>query len=352
MIVIRNLGIRLKKTDTSDVLKLLEANDILEIKLKLKKELEHVIIPLKNGINNEIIKNLMGTREHEIINDEFELKKINEKSIREILLNTLPNRYHQFIPTAFDQMGSIAVIDIQDEIAHFKSNISSAILKLNPSIKSVYRKSSKVSGPYRIRGLELIGGIDEPVTIYKEHGIRFYVDVKKIYYSPRLSTEHSRIAAEVKDNEKILDMFCGLAPFAFHILNRIGADITAIDINPNAKQLIAKTCELNKRLKHQLEVIIADAKEVAEKMIKQGIKYDRIIMNHPSGSSNYLKFAEKLLGDTGVIHFYTFAPVKDYQRYSEEIIALNSNELKLKKIHKVRQSSPSEFHLCIDLIRT
>ncbi len=338
-----NTGIKIHKSYTSKILVILKKNGILDEKYKINKIDEYVMVPVKHL---DCLDKLIDVP-YEAIQFDFTSKKIKKKSIKEILLEIIPRELHSFIPTAFDQIGEIAIIDIKNEILEFKEKIGSSILIFNKKISTVYRKSGKVDGVYRIRDLELIAGEDNPITIHKEHNIRFLIDVKRIYFSPRLAREHQRIASIVEKNELILDMFCALAPFAFHILKDKECHVTVIDINPASREYINKTFELNRKINKNIDILIGDAHLLNKQLISSGNKYHHIIMNHPSGAIDFLDDAIKLLDTNGTIHLYIFSPVEDYNAYCN--VLLEDYPVVIINIHRVRQSSPSEYHLSIDL---
>ena len=312
----------------------------------LRKE-DSVLIPIKEKQVSQEIEEF----NYNIITFYFDEVKRKRNSIREILVDKLPQNVHELIPTAFDVTGNIAVIDIKDEMMEYSKDIGESIMELNPSIESVFRKSSKVDGLYRIRGLELISGKNNTVTIHREHGLRFQIDLAKTYFSPRLATEHDRVARLVREDEKILDMFCGVAPFAFHILKLVKARCICIDINPNVEDAIQTNMALNRSLNNDLEVIIGDVREVMDPVRYQKYQsfFDRIIMNHPSAAIDFLDQALQLISPNGTIYLYSFVPNKKTEEYCKSL--LKKFSVKIMDIVKVRQSSPSELHVCIELMK-
>ena len=68
-------------------------------------------------------------------------------------------------------------------------------------------------GEYRTQKYECIAGIDKREAIYKENNVTLVLDVEKVYFSPRLSTERKRIYQQVVPGETILVMFSGCSPY-------------------------------------------------------------------------------------------------------------------------------------------
>ncbi len=276
---------------------------------------------------------------------EVEPKETKPHSIKEILIEQIPNKLIEYIPTSFDIIGTIAIVELKDEIRFCATEIGMAIMVIHPNISCVYEKTGAVSGLYRTRELVCIAGKDDPLTIHKEYGLQIVVDVKNTYFSPRLSTEHNRVATMVQENEKVLDMFCGVGSFPLHIAKRISSHVVAVDLNPHAIACLKQSISKNK-LVGKIEPLQADAKTLSF----NPNSVDRIIMNHPSQAMNYLEHAIHFLKRSGKIHFYCFAPIKDTEDFITHKLKEADINLHVKKVTVVRQYSPTENHVCADLV--
>ena len=205
-------------------------------------------------------------------------------------------------------------------------------------------KKSAVHGTIRIRDLELIAGEDDPVTIHKEHGARLKLNVKEVYFSPRLATERKRVSDSVHDGENILDMFCGIGPFPIVIARNNDVNITGVDINENAIKYFEENIKLNK-----LENILAICGDVREVSTSFKTKFDRIIMNLPGLAYDFLDVAMNLIEDNGTINYYEFSD--GYEQGKKRLIdaALKENKnVEIINTRKVKSTSPGEWHVAID----
>ena len=119
--------------------------------------------------------------------------------LKKALEGILSEKESEELFSAFDQIGDIIVIRIPDSLLSKKKIIGGIILERVSTAKSVFYQSSDVEGDFRTRSLELVAGEDRTETEYKEYGCRFAVDVEKVFFSPRLSTERERIANLVQD---------------------------------------------------------------------------------------------------------------------------------------------------------
>ena len=136
--------------------------------------------------------------------------------------------------SAFDQVGNIIIVRIPDLLLPKKKLIGETLLEQVKNAKSVFYQSSSVEGEFRTRDLEILAGDDKTETEYKESGCRFIVDVRKAFFSPRLSSERMRIAELVSDGEVIVNMFGGIGMFSIIAAKKKKCSVYNIDINPDA----------------------------------------------------------------------------------------------------------------------
>ena len=135
--------------------------------------------------------------------------------------------------------GDIVILEIPEDLEGYKNLIGEAALKFTKR-KAVFRKKSEIKGIIRTRELEHIAGEVVSETIHHEFGCKLMLDVKKVYFSPRLATERKRVADNVKDNEIIVDMFAGFGPFPILITKDHDVQIYAIDIESRGLQVHAE----------------------------------------------------------------------------------------------------------------
>ena len=204
--------------------------------------------------------------------------------------------------SAFDQVGDIIIVRIPDLLLPKKKLIGETLLEQVKSAKSVFYQSSSVEGEFRTRNLELLAGDDKTETEYKESGSRFIVDVRKAFFSPRLSSERMRIAKLVNDEEVVVNMFGGIGMFSIIAAKNKKCSVYNIDINPDAANFCQKNIAINK-LTGNVISIHGDASNVIEKQLKN--KSDRTLMLLPEKSDEFLNSAILATKNNGVIHYYS-----------------------------------------------
>ena len=316
----------------NDARKELMEKNLMRMDYRIKAGKDYGYIPIKEDIEGFEIADIelipLNTRPHnfsELLEDELTAEEIEN------------------LRTSFDTIGEIVILEIPDELEPKKNIIGDATLKFTKR-KSVYMKTSAVHGTIRIRDLELIAGEDEPVTIHKEHGARLKLNVKEVYFSPRLATERKRVSDSVCDGENILDMFCGIGPFPIVIARNNDVAVTGVDINENAIKYFKENIKLNKV--KNVKAVCGDVREVSESF---KMKFDRIIMNLPGLAYDFLDVAMKLIEDGGIINYYEFSD--GYEQGTKRLIEAGLKENKNVEIintRKVKSTSPGEWHVAID----
>ena len=245
----------------------------------------------------------------------------------------------------FDIIGNIAIVKFDGKPPK-KEKLAAVneILKRNRNVNTVFEKIGMTQGEERIPKLrKLIGG--KSVSLYKENGCLFYVDVKKVYFSPRMGSERLRVIEKVKKGEKVLDMFCGVGPFAIPIAKK-ASKVVAIDINKNAINLLKKNIKLNKV--SNIEYYCGDSSKIVKKF---DYKFDRIIMNFPLYAYKFLGEAVKKCNDNAVIHLYSFIKDGNTDIIRKEIMKTCSKKFKKIKIeeHKAGEVAPFLERTCFDI---
>ncbi len=210
-------------------------------------------------------------------------------------LNGIPARKYSDFSASYDVIGSIAIIKrkgIDDAI-----KIAGELIK-RKNIEAVYLDNG-ISGNFRQHNLRFLAGNEIYETIYRENSIKLKVNIKYDYFSPRLATERLRVSNSVSENEFIIDMFAGVGPFSILIASRHNVNITAIDINCHAISMLDENIKMN-RLIGKITGICGDA----SKVIDNYNNADRIIMNLPHESFNFIDIALKHLKTGGTINYY------------------------------------------------
>ena len=325
------LAVRVLKREAEKARRKLIELGVLAKGYAVRREGEFVLFPVTEEVEG-----------FELVEAEFERLKRRPHSYREVV--EVPDSVKPLLPSSFDVIGDIAIIELPDELMPYGKAIGEAILKVHKHIKAVFAKGSKVEGEYRVRELIYLAGEKRTETLHRENGIRLKLDVAKVYFSPRLATERMRIFRKAKPGEVVFDMFAGVGPYSI-LLARKAKLVFACDLNPWAIRYLEENIRLNKA--HNVVPILGDARKVAGKL-----KADRVIMNLPKFADRFLREAMLSVRNGGVVHYYGFGPEEDLYSEHEARIKAVARELgfsvEFLERRKVRPYAPRQFNIAID----
>ncbi|ASJ01727.1 tRNA (guanine(37)-N1)-methyltransferase Trm5b [Thermococcus gorgonarius] len=325
------LAVKVPKREAEKTRRKLLELGVLAKGYSVKREGEFVLFPVTKPVEG-----------FELVEAEFDRLEKRYHSYREVV--EVPEELRPLLPSSFDIIGDIAIIELPEELMPYGRAIGEAILKVHRHIKAVFAKGSKVEGEYRVRELIHLAGEKRTETIHRENGIRLKLDVARVYFSPRLATERMRIFRKVKPGEVIFDMFAGVGPYSI-LLARKAKLVFACDINPWAIRYLEENIRLNRV--NNVVPILGDVRKVAGK-----IKADRVIMNLPKFADRFLREAMMSVKSGGVVHYYGFSPEEDLFSEHEAKIKAVAKELGLSveflDRRKVRPYAPRQFNIAID----
>jgi tRNA (guanine37-N1)-methyltransferase len=248
---------------------------------------------------------------------------------------------------SFDIIGDIAVIDLPEEDVDIKTEVGEAVLRTHKAVKAAVLKSGVVEGKWRLRRFEHLAGERRTETLYREHGMTLKLDINKVYFSPRLSFERKRVLELTRDGETVVDLFCGIGPFAVLLAKYRDVRVYALDINPDAVEYLKENILIN-RVARKVVPVLGDAREAAP-----GGVADRVIMNLPKSAGEFLDTAMDTLKEKGgTIHFYTIAPEGDLWSRGEgllkEAAGKKGRDVRITGKRVVRPYSPRNYHVVLD----
>lgn len=300
---------------------------LLATGLKIRADEAQVYLPVVPDLDDRILAQVAPGRQ--IAECEFEESE-RRKTIEDLL---------GFEPS-FEIIGDIAVT-----VEDYDRKVGEAIMAVHSNVKTVLVPVTGVTGEFRVREFRVLCGEGRTTTTYREHGFAFEMDLAKVYFSPRLSTERKRVADQVTDMEFVVDMFAGVGPFAIPLAKR-AMYVVAVDKNPAAVEYLQKNIQLN-HVK-SIEAVCMDARDLA---LPQPA--DRAIMNLPHSAFDFLEKAFELVHTGGIIHYYDIRPETEIfegivgkvkQKASECGVLI---EILNKRI--VRSYSPHEYNIVLDI---
>ena len=324
----KSLGLKVSRKNGEKIRKALVETGAFDRSRKICSDESHVYLPVLQ-MDEKSAASVRSIAE-------FELVEINFPPEEKI---PSPEDLLGFRPS-FEVVGDIAMVEDNDA-----ERVAAALMSTSKSIKTVIAPISDVEGEFRTRRFRHVAGEAGTVTLHREHGLRYRVDLEGAYFTPRLGTERLRIASLVSPGDVVLDMFAGVGPFAL-LLAKKGADVIAMDKNPVAVKYLRENALLNKI--NNIEILEGDAAELA---LHYENRADHVIMNLPHSASEFLLPAMRAARSGGVVHYYCIALEEDLykdealiRKAAEEIGAVG--EVLYKNI--VRSYAPHRSNVVID----
>jgi len=345
--------LKVRKEDGQITLNLLKKLSLTDLSFQIEQTRAHIIIPLKkylNKVQRDALISKLGFFEEV----ECEAKEMpRRQDPREILIASVPPSHSVHIPRSMDIVGHIAVLELPPELVRYGEALGEAILKVYKNVRTVLMKVGSTTGNYRLKGYRLLAGKNETETIHVEYKCRYKLDLRKVYFNPRLSFERDRVARQIRRNEIVIDMFAGVGPFSILIAKKqIEVKVYAIDANPSAFKYLCENVFLN-RVVGRVKPLQGDARILVENKLNG--EADRVIMNLPTSSFEYLPSAIKALKQKGgTIHLYCFSrepnsTTEALKHLGAAVDKIQGKVVDVINIRHVRSIAPYQWMIGLDL---
>ncbi|KAK8648502.1 hypothetical protein V6N13_129253 [Hibiscus sabdariffa] len=278
--------------------------------------------------------------------------------MNEILETLLPEG--MIIPSAFETVGHIAHLNLKDEHLPYKNVIAKVVLDKNkPKIQTVVNKIDIIQNDYRTMQLEVLAGNHSLVTTVVENGLRFRVDLAKVYWNSRLGTERQRLLSGFNRYDVICDVFSGVGPIAISAA-KIVKRVYANDLNPFAVEYLERNSVLNK-LERKIKIFNMDGRRFISAMFssEKAHSITHVVMNLPNDAAEFLDAFRGVYRDQPrdkefnfpMIHVYGFSKAQDPEFDFHERIRIALQEVAVNvDMRRVRLVAPGKYMLCASFI--
>lgn len=288
--------------------------------------------------------------------------------------------------TGWSVIGHILHVNLKPHVLPKKEMIGEILLRKNrPLVKTVVNKTTAIDNQFRNFNMEVIAQTEEGKklgTIVKVRALKctYQFDFAKVYWNPRLNTEHERIINKLtKKLDVVYDMFAGIGPFAIPAAKG-SCKVLANDLNPEAHKWLLFNSKLNKTESY-LKAYNMDARDFVQKIVKfdliqewkrQDVKeLDKkptyhILMNLPKLAFDFLDVFQGLMSDQNynqlfeniispVIHCYHF--IDEEPNYKASLISKIEKKINhhlkdenIIEIKSIRTVAPNRFMYRVSFI--
>ncbi len=309
-----------------------------------------------------------------------------KRTLKYFLADTLTEEELSLVNRAFEIVGDIGIIELDEALVKHEKKIGEALLEVNKSLKTVLKKSGVHHGEFRTQDLVYVAGEEKYETIYQENGIRLVINPGTVYFSARLSTERAELMDRLEPNKRVLVMFSGAGPYTFTALRKQPnlSKIVSVEINPEGHKYALQSLELNKSIlkksdefKRRVEELksvgkYVNEKEILNKLVEDKVqfyngdvreivknelkdeKFDVIYMPLPKDAELFLDSAFSVADKGCIVHMYDFVHENDFPHQSEDAVRAAAKkfgvEVEIVETRKVGQYSPRKYRVCCDFI--
>lgn len=220
--------------------------------------------------------------------------------LKDALAGIIPPDLLRLLHSGYTVIGDIAVLSVPPALAPYRGAIADAVISSDHHIAAVLARTSKTGGDHRVARYDLVAG-STTVTLHREFGFAYRLDLAEVFFTPRLAAERMRLAGEVQAGERVFVPFGGVGPFAIPVAAR-GAEVVVVEKNPSACRWLLENVRRN-GVEDRTAVVLGDA--FSPPFAPRPL-FDRAIVPTPYGMDGVLDTVTPLVRPGGLVHFYTF----------------------------------------------
>lgn len=280
--------------------------------------------------------------------------------------------------TSWSIIGHIIHLNLKEELLPYKQLIGEVLCDKNePYIKLVVNKVNAIENEFRFFPMEILAGRDgctDTNVEIKAFGCVFKFDFAKVYWNPRLNTEHERIVSQLEKGYDVLyDVFAGVGPFAVPVAKK-KCKVLANDLNPQSFKALQENAKINK-VESNMTAFNLDGREFIRTVVKNDliaewkgfdcgdivlVKKFHIAMNLPAMATEFLDAFKGWMDDDRedilklkeitlpIVHCYCFIkgvfddkPQEVVQKV-EHVLEVKLEATDILKIIEVRNVAPNK----------
>ncbi|KIW07639.1 hypothetical protein, variant [Verruconis gallopava] len=195
---------------------------------------------------SETLRALETSKKVDVIPYELQLN-YDSWDYYDIMTSVLPEDEQEEVPSGFSIIGHVAHLNLRSQYLPYKSLIASVLLDKNPQVRTVINKIDDVGAenPFRTFPYEVLAGPNDLNVEVKEEDCLFRFDYAKVYWNPRLHSEHKRLVSLFSEGEAVCDVMAGVGPFAVPA-GRKRVFVWANDLNPDSYASLEDAIKRNK----------------------------------------------------------------------------------------------------------
>ncbi len=231
--------------------------------------------------------------------------------------------------SSYSMVGHVIHVNLKDHHLPQKRVIGEILLKL-PQARTVVNKTANIDNTFRNFSLEVLAGESDFEVTTKENGCQFRFDFSRVYWNPRLVTEHGRVLDLLQPGDEVFDVFAGVGPFAVPAA-KAKRIVYANDLNPESFRWLNENAKSNKAVLHSYNL---DGREFIKSVLPSRMLEDsegriHVLMNLPALAVEFLDAFKGIIRSEDlsgrdlprlpIVHVYSFLSETDTTAAEEEL---------------------------------
>lgn len=233
--------------------------------------------------------------------------------------------------SGFSKVGHIIHLNLKEHLNPYKKIIGQVFLdKSLDHVTMVVNKVDTIDNSdntFRSFSMEVLAGEGETIATLKQNRCNFTFDFAKVYWNPRLSTEHESIIKMLEQGDVLFDVMAGVGPFSVPAAVQKKCSVLANDLNPESYYWLQYNCKTN-RVDEAVSCHNLDANQFIKTVLKEDLLKRwkdphfegkmHVTMNLPSIAVEFLPSFVGLMSDIDnsngpltvvepVVHVYMFS---------------------------------------------
>ncbi|ELT91137.1 hypothetical protein CAPTEDRAFT_218789 [Capitella teleta] len=286
----------------------------------------------------------------------------------EILQAVLPEEEQKV--AGFSRIGHILHLNLKEYHEDYKWLIGQVLLEKFSTIRTVVNKVNTIDSTYRNFAMEVLAGEDDMLTTCRENGLQFRMDFSRVFWNPRLGTEHQRITDQLRSGDVVYDVMAGIGPFAVPAAKK-QCCVLANDLNPESYKWLLHNMKLNKVNGANEQCFNMDGRQFIREQLKPHLMQQQsdeasqcsahILMNLPALAVEFLDAFQGLCSEQEAaslrllptVHCYSFCSGQWGSEMIEQMRGTAALHLGCPLpadavIRQVRNVAPGKEMLCVE----
>jgi len=244
-------------------------------------------------------------------------------------------------PSSWAVVGDVLLADFTD--CPHPDAVADALLTLHREADTVLDRGP-VDGEFRTPSVTVLAGSGDTETVHTEHGTKYALDLSRVMFSPGNQHERARMGEVVDADERVLDMFAGIGYFALPMA-RAGADVTAVEKNPEAFRYLAENAQLN-GVSDAMNLVLGDCRDVETSA-------DRVVMGYYDAlDPDYLAAGIEALDSGGTLHAHATVHEADLPETPTERVHTAARDadrtVESVDVRRVKSHAEGVWHVVVD----